>query len=74
MFVHRTMMTQEQKEKASKLTGKLILWILEGRNVDYMAKCLDLHPWQVEHDMEEALYVLKKQVGLKRYLKVLFMR
>ena len=65
-------LTDEEKRKVSEMTGKMMLWMLEGRSTGYMSKNLNLQPRQVEENFEETLFVLLKQVGWKRYLKVLF--
>ena len=65
-------LTDEEKRKVSEMTGKMMLWMLEGRSTGYISKNLNLHPRQVEENFEETLFVLLKQVGWKRYLKVLF--
>ena len=65
-------LNDEEKRKVSEMTGKMMLWMLEGRSIGYMSKNLNLHPRQVEENFEETLFVLLKQVGWKRYLKVLF--
>lgn len=74
MFKRTFLLTNEEKRKVAEMNAKIWYWILEGRSTGYMAEKLNLHPWQVEHNIEESLYVLRKQVGLKRYLKILFMK
>ena len=72
MFVKTFLLTDEQKKKVSEMDGKIILWILEGRNVGYMSDKLNLPPWQIQANIDEMLYILKKQVGIKRFIKALF--
>lgn len=72
MFVKTYLLTDEQKQEVSKMIGKIMLWILRGESVDYMAKELHMDPWQVEANLNEALYILRKQVGIKRFIKSLF--
>lgn len=67
-------MTDEEKEKFVKMSGSILLWVGEARSISYMSEKLNLHPNEVETNMEEILYVLKKQVGIKRFLKILFMK
>ena len=72
MFVKTILLTDEQKKKVSEMDGKIILWILEGRSVGYMSDKLNLPPWQIQANIDEMLYILKKQVGIKRFIKALF--
>ena len=62
----------EYRHEISEISGKLMLWILEGRSTVYMAEQLHLDLWQVEHNIDEMLYILRKQVGRKRFLRTLF--
>ena len=72
MFVKTYLLTDEQKQEVSEMIGKIMLWILRGESVDYMAKELHMDPWQVEANLNEALYILRKQAGIKRFIKSLF--
>lgn len=72
MFKKTSDLSDEEKREVSKMCRKLMLWILEGRDIEYMSKKLDMQPWQVESNIEEMLYTLKKQIGRKRFLKILF--
>ena len=72
MFVKTFLLTDEQKQKVSEMDGKIILWILEGRSVGYISDKLNLPPWQIQANIDEMLYILKKQVGIKRFIKALF--
>ena len=51
-----------------------MLWILEGRSIKYMSDKLNLQPWQVEHNIDEMMYDLRKQVGKWRFFKMLFIK
>lgn len=54
------------------MCGKIVLWILEGQSTGYIAENLKMHPMQVNDNICELLYILKKEVGLKQFLRVLF--
>lgn len=73
-FKHTFLLTDEEKKQVSEMDGKIMLWILEGRSLVYMAEKLHLQPWQVVQNVDEMLYTLKRQIGWKRYLKILFWR
>lgn len=73
MFKQR-LKTYEEKKEVSEMCGKLVLWILEGRSIGYMCNELHMPPWQVEHNIDELLYILQKQVGKRRYFKNLFFK
>ncbi len=64
----------EEKKQFSKMSGKIMLWILEGRTVGYMADDLYLHPTAVEQIIDDMSYALMRQVGKRRFIKVLFTR
>ena len=72
MFKRTFLLTEDEKRKVSEMDGKIMLWILEGRSIVYMAENLNLSIWQVENNIDEMLYTLRKQVGKKRFLKTLF--
>lgn len=74
MFKHTFILSGEDKRKVSEMNSKILLWIMEGRTIAYMSEELNLHPYQVEHNIDEMLYVLRQQVGKRRYLKTLFMK
>jgi len=73
MFVRTIDLTDEDMKKVSKLSGRIMAWCIEGRSTAYMAEhFVDLQPWQIEHNIDEMLYELRKHVGLWRYIKILF--
>lgn len=72
--VPRSSLTDKQRKKVGDQSGKIIFWILEGRSTDYMAKELKLeYPWMVDSNINAMLYELLKWVGVKRYLKIIFL-
>lgn len=62
----------EEREVISEMAGKIILYIIEGQHVGYMSDKLGIHPYAVEANIDEMLYMLRKKVGWRRYLKILF--
>lgn len=62
----------EEKTQFSEMGGKIMLWILEGRTIGYMADNLHLHPTAVNQIIADMSYVLMRQVGRKRFIKALF--
>ena len=74
MFKKVYKMTEKEKQKLSEMDGNIMLWCAEGRSIGYMSEKLNLPPWQVDHNIDEMLYVLRRQVGLKRFLKTLFIK
>lgn len=74
-YFKRTLeLNDEEKRQVSEMSGKIMLWILNGESIGYMADKLKLHPSQVECNIDEMLYVLRRQVGKRRYLKMLFQK
>ena len=72
MFVKPLMLNEDQRKDVSEMFGKIMLWILEGKSIWYMANELHLKPYEVQSNIDEMLYILRKQVGNKRFLKTLF--
>lgn len=72
MFVKPLMLNEDQRKDVSEMFGKIMLWNLEGRSIRYMANELHLKPYEVKSNIDEMLYILRKQVGNKRFLKTLF--
>lgn len=72
MFKRTNELTDEERSKVSKMCGNIMLWIMEGRSLDYMAKELKIERGQVHHNINEILYILRNQVGRKRYFRILF--
>ena len=71
MFKQR-LMSDEDKCKVADMCGNIVLWILEGRSLYYMAEQLNLNPCEVQHNIDELLYILRKEVGIKRFIRTLF--
>ena len=71
-FKQTFLLTEEEKKQVGEMCGKIVLWILEGQSTGYMAENLKMHPRQVNDNICELLYILKKKVGLKQFLRVLF--
>ena len=67
-------MTEEDKKKFVNTTGVMMLCIVERKNIYQMADELNLDAWQVNWNIDEMLYTLRKSLGLKRYLKALFIK
>lgn len=74
MFKHAFLLNEEEKRKVSEMSGKIMLYMLEGRDIGYMSKHLNLPPWQIEHNIDEMLFTLRQQVGKKRFFKTLFQK
>lgn len=64
----------EEKRQFSEMSSKIMLWILEGRSIWYMADKLHIDPVAVEQIIDDMSYVLMRKVGKKRFIKALFTR
>lgn len=73
-FKRTVSLSNEEKIQVSEMCGKIILYALEGRNIGYMSKMLNLSPYEIKTNINEMLYVLLKQVGKREYLKTVFMK
>jgi hypothetical protein len=67
-------MTDEEKRRLVEVSGSIMLWVEEARSICYMAEKLNLEPWQIDSNMVEMLYVLRKCIGKRRFFKILFMK
>lgn len=67
-------MNEEEKKRFVDITGRMVLYIEEQRSLIDMANRLDLYAWQVDHNIDELLYQLRKSLGWKRYIKALFIK
>lgn len=65
-------MTEEEKQRFIDINGKTILYLVERRSLFDMAERLNLEAWQIDHNIDELLYELRKSLGWKRYIKALF--
>ena len=74
MLKHVFSMTEEEKQRFIDMNGKIILYLAERRSLFDMAKKLNLEPLQVDHNIDELLYELRKSLGWKRYIKALFIK
>lgn len=73
-FKRTFLLSNEEKIQVSEMCGKIILYALEGRSIEYMSKMLNLRPCEIKNNINEMLYVLMKQVGKREYLKTMFMK
>ena len=73
-FKRTCLLSNEEKIQVSEMCGKIILYALEGKSIDYMSKMLNLRPCEIKTNINEMLYVLMKQVGKREYLKTMFMK
>lgn len=72
MFIRTAALNDKQRREVSEMTGKIMLWILEGRSTLYMAQQLNLDLWEVEQNIDEILYTYMKWFGKRRFLRTLF--
>ena len=74
MFKKTFMLNEKDKKQVSEMSGKILIliWIMKGQHIGYMSEQLKMHPYQINHNIDETLYILRKQVGWRRYLRVLF--
>ena len=73
-FKRTSQLTDEEKRIVSSMGSSIILWILEGRSMGYIAHKHKLSIQQVDYNIDEMLYLLMKKVGRWRFLKILFMK
>lgn len=74
MLYNRFNMTESDKERFVEVVGKTMLGLEMGDSIEDIAKSVDLWPHQVEANIDGALYLIRKRVGWKRYIKALFVK
>lgn len=74
MFKRTYELTMDEKYRVGQMSGKIMTGILEGRSDDTIGDGIGLPGFAVENNIDEMLYTLYKRVGLRRYLKILFMK
>lgn len=70
-FKQTFLLNHEEKKQISEMSGKIVLWILEGRDIGYMSEKLHLSPQKMESNINELLFTLKEHVGKRRFFKIL---
>ena len=73
-FKQTFMLNNEERKKISEMSGKILMWILEGRSIGYMSEMLHLNPKEIEHNINEMMFILMKHVGKRRFFKTLFVK
>lgn len=73
-FKKTCMLNDAEKHMVGEMIGKIFTWSLEGRSIGYISDNLNISPVLVEYNIDELLYVIRKQVGIRRYLKMLFVK
>lgn len=68
-FIRNIDLTDAEKQEVSEMVGKIQLWLLEGRSLDYMSKQLNLPPRMILENMCETIYQFMKYIGPWNYLK-----
>lgn len=53
IFKRNFELTDEHKRKISEMSGKIMIWLIEGRSICYMAEQLNMEPWQVKRNIAE---------------------
>lgn len=73
-FISLNELGPEEKQQVADMAGKILIWCLEGRHIAYMSEQLNLAPDEVEFNIEEMLYIIRKNVGNKKYLQNLLVK
>lgn len=74
IFKRTFLLNDDEKQQVAEMSGKIMLWILEGRSIGYMSDRLNLSPQEIEANIGEILYILRKYVGRNRYFKTFFVK
>ena len=71
-FVRIDSMTDAEKDKAAKVLGETVLMADEMKSFSDISDETGISVTEVLANMREILFVLKRYLGLKEYLKVIF--
>ena len=74
MLYNRFNMTESDALRLVEVDGKTMLGLEMGYSIWDIAKSVNLEPYQVEHNIDECLHLIRKHVGWKRYIKALFVK
>lgn len=67
-------MTEDEKKKFVNTVGIIVLCLAEGKASFQIAEELKFDTYQVDHNIDEILYTIRKSLGWKRYIKALFIK
>ena len=67
-------MTEIEKQQLSKIIGDTFIMLEESYSIEQIAKELKLEPWQVEYNIDDILYRLRRRLGWRRYIRTMFMK
>ena len=67
-------MTEIEKQQLSKIIGDTFIMLEESYGIEQIAKELKLEPWQVEYNIDDILYRLRRRLGWRRYIRTMFMK
>ena len=67
-------MTEIEKQQLSKIIGDTFIMLEESYSIEQIAKELKVEPWQVEYNIDDILYRLRRCLGWRRYIRTMFMK
>ena len=67
-------MTEIEKQQLSKIIGDTFIMLEESYGIEQIAKELKLEPWQVEYNIDDILYRLRRRLGWRRYIRTMFIK
>ena len=67
-------MTEIEKQQLSKIIGDTFIMLEESYSIEQIAKELKLEPCQVEYNIDDILYRLRRRLGWRRYIRTMFMK
>ena len=67
-------MTEIEKQQLSKIIGDTFIMLEENYSIEQIAKELKLEPCQVEYNIDDILYRLRRRLGWRRYIRTMFMK
>ena len=67
-------MTEIEKQQLSKIIGDTFIMLEESYSIEQIAKELKVEPWQVEYNIDDILYRLRRRLGWRRYIRTMFMK
>lgn len=67
-------MILEEREKLAEIHGTTLVMLEQGYSDRQIADKLGLEDWQVRWNIDEILWIIRKRIGLRRFIESIFIR
>lgn len=67
-------MTPEEKQRQIEVIGTTVQMLEEYHSYHKIAERLNLEDWQVYDNIMEILYIIRKRIGIRYFIKSIFIK